>query len=263
MRILTLAMPVPDSRAAITIAPDGRGIESDGVKIVCNPFDEFAVEQAIRLREQRADVEEVVVLSVGGPDATQALRTALAMGADRAIHVHDGTLPTHDEVALAGVLAAAIRHDGSRFDLILCGKQTIDNDAGELGPALAESLGLPHVGAAVTLDLADDATRLQAHRRIEGAEEVVQASLPALVTCDKGLVEPRLPSLPNLMKAKSKPTETLDAADLPAIAAISPGTRFVKASPLPERPPCRLLEGAQQEMAQELVRLLHEEMKVI
>jgi electron transfer flavoprotein beta subunit len=131
MRILTLAIQVPDSRSAISVEPDGSGIKKAGVKFVCNPFDEFAVEQAIQLKEGRSDVEEVAVLTAGPADASGTLRTALAMGADRAVHVVDET-PMRDELALAEILAAAINRDAADFDLIFCGKQTIARGAARL-----------------------------------------------------------------------------------------------------------------------------------
>jgi electron transfer flavoprotein beta subunit len=262
MRILTLAIQVPDSRSPISVTSDGSGIETGGVKFVCNPFDEFAVEQAVQISESRSDVTEVVALTIGGPDATGTLRTALAMGADRAIHVVD-EVPARDELELAEILAAAIRRDEAGFDLILCGKQTIDRDAGELGPALAELLGLPHVGAITTLELDDDASTAQVHRRVEGAEEIAEATLPVLLSCEKGLVEPRYPPLPMLIKAKKKPLETVAAADLPGLGALAGGTTLVKLSPPPPRPACTLIDGEPPEMARELVRKLREEAKVI
>lgn len=266
MRVLTLVMQVPDSRAAIKVVPDGSCIDTTGVKFVCNPFDEFAVEQALQLKESRSDVEEVVALTVGGASAVQALRTALAMGVDRAIHVCDEELPTHDEIFLAEILAAAVRCGKADFDLILCGKQTIDRDAGELGPALAEFLDIPHIGAVTRLHLADDGESLRAHRRIEAAEEIVESPLPVLITCDKGLVEPRYPSLPNLIKANKKPVETVihsGPSDLPPLNAHALGTTLVKfSSPLP-RPACKIIEGQPNEMARELVRLLRHEAKVV
>ncbi len=262
MRILTLAMQVPDSRATVRVAADGLDIDTKGVKLVCNPFDEFAVEQAVQLRESRSDVTEIAALTVGGATATEALRTALAMGADRAIHVRLDE-PSHDEMYLAKLAAAAIGLDETGFDLILCGKQTIDHDAGELGPALAEFLGLPHVGAVARLELAPDAGTIRVHRRVEGAEEIVEAPLPVLVTCEKGLVEPRYPSLPNLMKAKKKPMQTLAVADLPGLGDRGPGTRLVKLAPPPEKPACRMIEGEPPQIARELVRLLREEAKVV
>lgn len=263
MRFLTLVMQVPDSRATIRVSSDCSGIETTGLKFVCNPFDEFAVEQALRFKESRSDVDEVVALTVGAPDSVEALRTALAMGADRGIRISDEALPLNDEILLAEVVAAAIRHSGTDFDLILCGKQTIDNDAGELGPALAEFLGLPHVGAVSRLEMADDASHLKAHRRIEGAEEIVQSPLPALITCEKGLVEPRYPSLPNLIKAKKKPVETVTLAELGDAVALSPRVSGLTLHPPTARPACTMIEGRPDTMARELVRLLHEEAKVV
>ncbi|MEE8458747.1 MAG: electron transfer flavoprotein subunit beta/FixA family protein [Phycisphaerales bacterium] len=262
MRILTLAMQVPDSRATVRVAADGLDIDTTGVKLVCNPFDEFAVEQAVQLKEHRSDVTEVAALTIGGATAIEALRTALAMGADRAIHVRLDE-PCHDELYLAELAAAAIGRDETGFELVLCGKQTIDHDAGELGPALAEFLGRPHVGAVTRLELAPDAATVRVHRRVEGAEEVVEAPLPILITCEKGLVEPRYPSLPNLLKAKKKPTETLTVSDLPGLGDRTPGTVLVKLTPPPAKPSCRMIEGDPRQVASELVRLLREEAKVI
>ena len=264
MRILTLAMHVPDSRATIKVAPDGSGIETAGVKSVCNPFDEFAVEQAVRFKENRSDVEEVVALTVGSSAASEALRTALAMGADSAIHICDDQLSLHDEILLARMLAAAIQRDERAFDLILCGKQTIDRDAGELGPAIAEFLGWPHIGAVTELELSEDASSIRAHRRIEGAQEILESPLPVLITCDKGLVEPRYPALPKIIKAKKKPIETVRIGELSKINAQPQAlTKFVGLSELAARSACTMIDGEPHHMAKELVRLLHEEAKVV
>lgn len=263
MRILTVIKQVPDSNATIKVVSGGTGIETAGLKLVLNPFDEYGVEQAVQFKEKRSDVEEVVALVLGDDKAAESLRTALAMGADRGIHVSDASIDPRDELAWARMAAAAIRRDEKGFDLILIGKQTIDNDAGESGPALAECLGLPHVGAVAVLQVADDGRSLKAHRRIEGADEVVECSLPALLTCEKGLVEPRYPSLPNLMKAKKKPVEKLGLSDLGDAGAATSGVAFVSIAPPPPRPECKLVEGEPEEMAKELVRLLREEAKVV
>lgn len=263
MRILTVIKHVPDSNATIKVVGGGAGIETAGLKLVLNPFDEYGAEQAIQLKEKRSDVEEVVALVVGDDKAAEALRTALAMGADRGIHVSDAKIDPRDELAWAGVAAAAIRREPKPFDLILSGKQTIDNDAGEAGPAMAELLGLPHIGAVTFLEVADDGQSLKARRRIEGADEAVECALPALLTCEKGLVEPRYPSLPNLMKAKKKPVEKLTLADLEGVGQATPGVEFVSIAPPPPRPACKIVEGEPEEMAKELVRLLREEAKVV
>ncbi len=263
VRILTVIKRVPDSNATLKVKPDGSGIEEAGLKHVIDPFDEFGVEQGIRLKEKRSDVEEVVALTVGPETAGETIRQALAMGVDRAIHVCDDAFESRDELFLASVLAAAIRRQETPFDLILCGKQTIDQDSGQIAPALAEYLNLPHVGAVTKLEVADDGSSFKANRRIEGAEEIVECSLPALISCEKGLAEPRYPSLPNLMKAKRKPVEKLTAADLDGLDAAGAGTTFESLSPPPPRPPCTFLEGEPEEMAAELIRLLREEAKAI
>ncbi|RME39445.1 MAG: electron transfer flavoprotein subunit beta/FixA family protein [Planctomycetota bacterium] len=254
---------MPDSNATIKVKADGSGIETDGLKMVIDPFDEFGVELAVQLREKRGDVSQIVVMTVGGDKAAEALRVALAMGADCAVHVNDPELVTMNELFLAEVLAAAVRKDEQGFDLILCGKHNIDLDAGAVGPALAEFLDLPHIGAVQGFEPAEDGRSFVARRRIEGAEEVVEGSLPVLLTIEKGLVEPRYPSLPNLMKAKKKPVTVLTGADLGIEDGLKSAVEFVSISPPPPRPECKFIEGEPEEMARELVRLLCEEAKVI
>lgn len=269
MRILAVIKQVPDSRAIIKVLPDGSGIDLKGMKYGCIPFDEYAVEQAVQLKENRSDVEEVVVITAGPEIAVQTLHTALAFGIDRAVHISDETANTYDEIILAEILASAIkREEMGTFDLILSGKEAIDTDAGELAPALAEFLDIPHVGAVVNIDISDDKTSLRATRRIEGAEEVLDVALPAMITCEKGLVKPRHPSLPNLMKAKKKPVETLTLADLNMSKVSETGmvncsSEFVKLLPPAERPECKMIEGEPEEMARELAHLLREEAKVV
>ena len=264
MRILTIARQVPDSRSSIRVKADGSGIQTGGVKFVCDPFDEFGVEQAIRIKEARSDVEEVIALTFGPAGSDQALRLALAMGADRGIHIQGDDLPLHDEIQLARLAAQAIRienDNGREIHLVFCGKQSTDNDASDLGPALAELLDWPHAGAITQFELADDGTSCSARRRIEGAEEALHVTLPMLATCEKGFVEPRHPSLPNIIKAKKKLVDILSASDL--LTGIEPGSTMVNLAPPPPRAPCRIIEGEPAEMASTLVRLLREEAKVI
>jgi electron transfer flavoprotein beta subunit len=263
LRILTVVKQVPDSNATIKVLPDGSGIDPTGLKLVPDPFDEFGVELAIQLREKRGDVKEIVALTLGPEKAAEALRIALAMGADAGIHLCDPTLESKDEIHGAYWLAQAVKKDAAGFDLILCGKQTIDLDAGAAGPALAEFLGWPHVGAVTGLEFAPDGKRFTARRRIEGAEEVVECDLPALLTIEKGLVEPRYPSLPNLMKAKKKPVTVWKGSDLAADEPVTVGAEFRSLSPPPPRPACKFIDGEPLEMAKELVRLLREEAKVL
>lgn len=258
MKLVCLAKLVPDPRATIRVLGDGSAIDRTGLKYVCDPFDEFGIELALQLRD-RSLPGTVTAVTAGPAAAAEALRHALAMGCDRAVHVLDDQTPAADEPALARRLAEAIRAVEAGVDLVVCGKQNIDNDAGELGPALAECLDLPHVGAVTRLDLAADGRRFQAHRRVEGAEEVVDVSLPALVTAEKGLVEPRRPALARLMKAKQHPIETRTSA----ASITAPGARVVRFLPPPARPACVMIHGEPAAMAQELVRRLREEAKVL
>jgi electron transfer flavoprotein beta subunit len=264
MRILVVIKQVPDSTTNVKIRPDGQDIERAGVKMVVDPFDEFAIEQAVQLKEKRSDVEAVTVLIMGPAQCSEALRTALAVGADDAIHLNDDAFEQVDELQKAVVIAAVIKDEG--YDLIFRGKQEIDLDSGQLGPALAEALGWPHVGAVTRFQMTDDGQSFSANRRIEGADEVVEVQLPALVTCEKGLCEMRYPSLPNLMKAKRKPVKVLTAADVPGFAEVISavgGTQMHAFAPPPARPPGKILKGETSETVKELVRLLREEAKVL
>ncbi|UCE60697.1 MAG: electron transfer flavoprotein subunit beta/FixA family protein [Phycisphaerales bacterium] len=263
MRILTIAKQVPDSNASIKIKPDGSDIELTGLKQVLDPFDEFGVELGIQLREKRSDVTEVVALTLGPDKASEALRVALAMGADTGIHINDPAFESKNELFAAQIIAESIKKDEAGFDLILCGKYNIDLDSGAFGPALAEYLDMPHIGALQGMDMADDGKSFMARRRIEGAEEVLECDLPALLTIEKGMVEPRYPSLPNLMKAKKKPVTVLTSAELSADASLNTGVVFESVTPPPPRPECKFVEGEPDEMVKELVRLLREEAKVI
>lgn len=264
MKILVLVKQVPDSTTTIRIRPDGEDIERTGVKMVVNPFDEFAIELAVQLRESRQDVQNIAVLTVGPASAAEALRTALAVGADEAMHLQDPAFDALDELQTAAIIAAVVKDSG--FDLILRGKQEIDLDSGQLGPALAEALDWPHIGAVTKLEIRPDARSLRANRRVEGADEVVECTLPALLTIEKGLVEMRYPSLPNLMKAKKKPMKVLTAADVPGFAelvAAVGGTHMHRLAPPPQRPPGKVLKGEVSEIVPQLVQLLREEAKVL
>lgn len=263
MRILTVVKQVPDSNASLKVQSDGKGVDQTGLKLVPDPFDEFGIELAIQLREKRQDVSEIVAVALGSEKAAEALRVALAMGADSAVHLCDPKLETKNELFYAAVMAEAVKKDAAGFDLVLCGKYNIDMDAGAVGPALAEFLDLPHVGAVTFLEIAADGKSFTAKRRIEGAEEVVEGSLPALLSIEKGLVEARYPSLPNLMKAKKKPLTVLTSADLSVPADLQAGLVFEGLSSPPPRPDCKFVEGEPEQMAKELVRLLREEAKAI
>jgi len=262
VKIAVCMKQVPDTETKIKIASDGKSIDETGISWVVSPYDEFAVEEALRLREKQGG--EVVVFSVGDERVSSSLRTVLAMGADRAVHLKDPAFDGSDALALSRILAAALKGEG--FDLILLGKQAVGTDRGQIGPRLAELLGLPHVG--VVIHLTWEGSRFTAHREIEGAHEIVEGTPPVLLTAQKGLNEPRYASLKGILAAKKKEIRLLSAADL----GLDPGTVGAKGSHTSweklELPPERfggtiLKDLDPAKAAAELVRLLREEAKVI
>lgn len=205
MKIAVLLKRVPDTTAKIVIGGDKTSIDEAGIKFVPNPYDEFALEAAIALKEA-AGAGETVVYTLGGDAAQETLRSALAMGIDRAVLLQGAGSP--DALAVAQALAAELKSGG--FDLILCGKMAVDDYNHAVGPMVAELLSLPCISAASRLAVANGA--LEAEREVEGGVEEVSCSLPAVITCEKGLNNPRLPSLKGIMAAKKKPLETKPAA---------------------------------------------------
>lgn len=242
-----------DTEEKITI--EGGEIREDGVKHIINPYDEYAVEEAIRLKERHGGT--VTAVSVGPERAAEALRTALAMGADEAVLISDDGIRT-DESGVAALLAAYFRD--RRFDAILGGYFSVDNGAGQVAVRLARLLGIPHVSAIVKLDVSGD--RAVAVRDAEGDSETIELPLPALFTAQQGLNEPRYPSLPGIMKAKKKPFQRLEPGDLGVSAAdLAPKTERTLLFAPPKRQAGRMLEGTPNEQAVELVSLLKTEAK--
>ncbi len=252
MKILAVTNAVPDPRGTLKIGDNN--IELLGVKWAINPYDEYAVEQAVQLKEKRDDVDEVVVMAVGGDEAVTALRHAMAMGADRGIHIVCNDV-WHDDMFVAKCIADAICASGDSYDLILCGKTNLSRDSETMGPALAEYLGLPHVGSVTVLEVGDGIAK--ATHRVSGSNETVEVQLPALLMCDKTLVDPRYPPLPKVMQARKKPLETIEPSIAEALTTI---VDFVM--PL-EKGACTMIEGSAQDMATELLRVLREEAKVL
>jgi len=257
MKILVCIKHVPDTEAKIRVGPDGKSPDLAGVKMIVSPFDEFALEEALLIKEH-GGASEVLVLGLGDEAASGSLRQALAMGADRAIHVSDALLAAADALTRARVLAAAIREEAP--ELVFTGKTGVGDDEGQVGPMLGELLDRPHVGAVFELALAGG--RFTAKRGIEGAVEIVEGELPALMAWDKGQHAPRYPSLKGIMAAKKKPFVVRTAADLGVAAAASLVVRDALELP-PARPSGRLLTGDAGVAAHELARLLREEAKVI
>jgi electron transfer flavoprotein beta subunit len=257
MKILVCIKHVPDTEAKIRVGADGKNPDLAGVKMIVSPYDEFALEEALLIKDKDA-ATEVVVLGAGDDGVQGSLRQALAMGADRAIHVADPSLATADALTRARALAAAIREESP--DLVFTGKMGVGDDEGQVGPMLGELLDRPHAGAVVSLSLASG--RFTAHRDIEGAVEIVEGELPAVIAWDKGNQQPRYPSLRGIMAAKKKPLAIRTAAEL-GLQASGPFVVREAIELPPPRPPGRLLVGDVAEAANTLARLLREEAKVI
>ncbi|MBM4313379.1 MAG: electron transfer flavoprotein subunit beta/FixA family protein, partial [Deltaproteobacteria bacterium] len=235
MNIVACVKQVPDTEAQIRVKPDGSGIEEGGIKWVMNPYDEFGVEEALRLKEKTGG--EMTVVSVGPARAMETIRTALAMGADKGIHISDPILDKADAFHTATALAAAIKE--IPYDIVFCGQRAIDDDSAQVGAILAELLGIPQVTVVTRFELNDG--KIKVIRPIEGAQLLIECPLPALVTAQKGLNEPRYASLPGIMKAKKKPVDVKDAAAL-GISAESKA-RVAKFIPPPARAAGRIICG--------------------
>ena len=264
MNIIVCLKQVPDTETQIKIAADGKGIVTDDIKWVMNPYDEFGVEEALKLKEKFGG--EVTVVGLGPKRVTESIRTALAMGADKGVLVVDDALQGSDSLGVAKALAAAIKD--MPHDLIFAGQRGVDEDLGVVGAFLAELLGIPHVALAVKVEVAEDAKSAKVHRPVEGQTLVVETPFPALITAQKGLNEPRYASLPGIMKAKKKPLAEKSLADLgldPAgFGESARKLKIVKLTPPPERKAGKIVEGeTPAEKAAALAKLLRDEAKVI
>lgn len=264
MNIAVCVKQVPATESKIKPAADGKEIDRTSLSYIVNPYDEFGVEEALRIKE-RFKAGQVTVITIGPDKAAEALRTCLAVGADQAIHIKDPALEGGDAYSTATVLSAALKKN--RYDIIFFGKQAIDDDNGAVGIHVAELMGLPHVAAVNKLEIYPEEKRAAAHRQIEGAVEVIETSLPAVFTCQKGLNEPRYASLPGIMKAKQKPLTLFTPADLGLKAdQVGAGGAKLLVDKL-ESPAVRgagkMIEGDAAQAVAELVRLLREEAKIL
>jgi electron transfer flavoprotein beta subunit len=262
VNILVFVKQVPDTETRIQLK-DGV-VDTSAVKWVANPYDEFAIEEALRIKE-RLGTGKVTVVSLGPDRVKDAIKYSLSLGADEGIHVKGDGVALWDPLAVATVLAAAAKKAG--FDLILTGKQGVDHDWSQAGIILAELLDLPHVSVVVHLTVDPGAKKGQAKREIEGGDELVDFELPAVITAQKGLNEPRYASLKGIMAVKKKVIPEWTLADLgvdPATVGESAASvRFVEFSLPPARQAGRILEGEPKDTARELVRILHKEAKVL
>jgi len=264
VNIIVCLKQVPDTESQIKVAPDGNSIVTDDVKWVMNPYDEFGVEEALQIKEKLGG--EVTVIGLGPKRVTESIRTALAMGADKGILINDPALENSDALATGRALAAAIKD--LDYDLIFTGQRGVDDDMGLVGATLAEFLDIPQLSIIVKAEISEDGKSVKVNRPVEGQTLVIESSLPAVITTQKGLNEPRYASLPGIMKAKKKPLEEKTLADLGLDPSqVGEGARKLKImelKPPPQRETGKIIEGeTPEEKAAELVRLLHEEAKLI
>lgn len=248
MKLIACINHVPDTETKVKIGSDGRSIDNTGVNFIINPYDEIALEECLRLKEKNGG--EVIAVSLGGDTHKNTLRKALAMGADKAVLLKDDA--KRDSFAVARALSDYIKDESP--DLVFFGRQSIDSDDAAVGSMVAEMLGFSSVTVAVKLEIIDG--KIVAEREIEGGHEKVESTLPAVVTAQKGLNEPRYPSLKGIMAAKSKPIEEKQPA--PA----QPKVEIIEMRKPPAKSAGKIV-GTDATAVQELVRLLHEEAKVI
>lgn len=277
MKIIVIITQTQDTEARVKVAPGGDTIDTSGMKWIMNPYDEFAVEEAIQIKEKSGG--EVVLITAGPQRCQEALRQGLAMGADSAVHIKDDNFAFADPYTIAKVIAGEIKKLGG-FDLILTGMKTIDEETGQMGIQVAEYLGIPHVAIMNKL-IKVDSGKITCQKEIDSGQAIVEVSLPALITCPDALNEPRYASLPGIMKAKKKPLKevSLDDIDFGALglskeAVGKQGARVKTVEfqiPVIDRK-LKIIKGGDTPMvkgeevakaARELVRFLREEAKVI
>jgi len=236
----------------------------DDIKWVMNPYDEFGVEEALRIKEKFGG--EVTIVSLGPKRVTESIRTALAMGADKGVLINDPSAEDSDALATARALAAVIKD--MEYDLIFTGQRGVDDDMGLVGASVAEILGIPQLSVITKVEVSEDGTSVKVERPVEGQTLTIESPLPALITAQKGLNEPRYASLPGIMKAKKKPLEEKTLADLGLDASQfgkeARKLKVLELTPPPQRQAGKIIDGeTPEEKAAELARVLHEEAKVI
>jgi len=256
MDLIVCIKQVPDT-TEVKINPETNTLVREGVPSIINPFDENAIETALQLKEQHGG--KVTVITMGPPQASEALRTAIAMGVDEVVLVSDRAFAGSDTWATSYTLAQTIKKLGN-FDLILCGKQAIDGDTGQVGPGIAEWLNLPQITFAVKIEIKDKQARVE--RLLEEVNEVVEAPLPAVVSVVKQINEPRMPSLKGLMKAKKTEIKTLNAeaiaADIKNLGLKGSPTQVVRIFTPPPKGGGEILQGETAAIADNLISKLRE-----
>ncbi|MCA9726512.1 MAG: electron transfer flavoprotein subunit beta/FixA family protein [Candidatus Eisenbacteria bacterium] len=261
MKIAVLIKQVPSSEARIRVA-GGASVELADVELIVNPYDEYAMEAALQIKEKVGG--EIAVFCMGGEKAEEALRTCLALGADRAVILRDPAFAGSDVSGIARILTAALRPFSP--DLVLCGKLSIDSENSAVGIMVAELLDMAHASVVTQLELEGE-SKVRVKREIEGGLEELEIELPAVLTANKGLNEPRYASLKGIMMAKKKPMEVLDSSAL-SLAADAAGSGASKVEitamePPAERSAGRVLQGEPAEMVGQLLQYLKDEAKVL
>jgi electron transfer flavoprotein beta subunit len=259
MKIAVLMKRVPDTASVFKIGSDNKSVDTAGLKYVISPYDEHAIEEAIKLREA-GKAAEVIIVTAGPEGSQETIRTALAMGADRAILVKDAGIAAINSRGIAMLLAAAVKKEGAQ--LVFAGKQAVDDDASQVPERVAEILEIPH--ASVVTSFAMNGTAATVEREIEGGNMKLEVPLPALFTIQKGINTPRYPTLPNIMKAKKKEIKEMTLVDLGLSADQVASGIVVENMALPRQDRLnKVLQGTSEERVKQLLSILREEEKVL
>lgn len=260
MNIYVFVKRVPDSESKIRIDHENNRIMEDDLNFVLNPYDEFAVEEALQIKENQGG--KVTAISVGPDGAVPTLKKALAMGVDEAVLIKDDSPEQYDGLRIASIIAQALKTKYQEFDLLLFGKQSIGDDNAQVPGMVAAMLDLPQVSVVTKLEW--DGLKGTAQREIEGATERIAFSLPAVISAQKGLNEPRYETLKGIMMAKRKevPVVTLEDLGLDP-AELNPALELTKMEAPPEREAGKKIEEEPAEAARQLVHFLHDEAKII
>jgi electron transfer flavoprotein beta subunit len=256
MRILLCVKQTFDTEAKIKPAADGKSAEREGVTLVLNPFDEYAVEEALKIKERLGDVE-TVALTVGPPSALEAVHSCYAMGVDEGAHVVGDDLFDLDPLVTAELLAAATAKLGD-FEVVFCGRSAVDDAAQAVPAYLAEKLGLPIVPSVTKLEVDDAGGFVTATRDVEGGKETLKVPFPVVLTAQKGLNEPRYPSILGIRKAKKRDAQTFTPADLGV--DLTPKAVTTKVELPPKRQAGQIIEGDAAAAAKKLAEVISGEL---
>lgn len=255
MKIIVCVKEVPDTAVALKIKVDSPEIETENIPWVINPYDEYAMEESLRLKEKHGG--DITAITFGNERAENVLKSCIALGADRAIRINDKSVKDRDGFVPPKILAKVIKSIG--YDIILCGKESVDYGHAQTGQMIAEFLQIPCISAIKKLDVFPSNKEAICHREIEGGLEVVKCNLPAVFTAQKGLNVPRYASLSGIMRAKKMKIETLEPDTLGLNPSdFKPKTKITNLSYPPKRAEGKIIQGILPDTVKELVRSLRE-----